>query len=378
MKKNFKSGIILLILCLFVIQFSISAHSITRIRLYQGYRGSMPKPAKVVSSYYLKKALSKQAFKDVQVYKEKKSLTRIFNLKNIKLITQGEMVLEEKKSTQQSRMMVLDDKNFLIQMTALSQKEKLYKIEIKEKNGQFKSLLDTNIIIPLRKTAVLGFEDSDGKIYFLSLYRKHEPSLDSQTAVEFIHHQGPELLYRINPTYPQQARMQNLQGLVVLEGIVNKKGRISKISVVEGKHDILITEAIKAIKQWRYAPYRIKNQKLPVTFTITVNFILQKDPSASHVGSVNFITDSTRLRFRKKLSPVYPPKALEAGIEGEVILGVIIDKKGNVVHTKVFKGNPILASSALETVKQWKFEPYLKLGKREHVIVKVTVTFSLE
>jgi TonB family protein len=275
-------------------------------------------------------------------------------------------------------MMVLDDKNFLIQMTALSQKEKLYKVEIKEKNGQFKSLLDTDIIIPLRKTAVLGFEDSDGKIYFLSLYRKHEPSPDSQTAVEFIHHQGPELLYRINPVYPPQARMQNLQGLVVLEGIVNKKGRISKISVVEGKHDILITEAIKAIKQWQYAPYRIKNKKLPVTFTITVNFILQKDQPASHEGSVTFITDSTRLRFQKKLSPVYPPKALEAGIEGEVILGVIIDKKGNVTHTKVFKGNPILASSALETVKQWKFEPYMKLGKREFIIIKVTVTFSLE
>jgi len=378
MKKIFKFWSLLLLLCLTVTSFNISAQSITRMRLYQGYRGSVPQPAKVVSAYYLKKGLSKQDILDVQIDKEKKSLVRIFNLKNIKLMTQGDMVINEKESSQQSRLMVLNDKNFLIQMTVLSQKKELFKIEIKEKNGQFNSLLDTKLIIPTQKTAVLGFEDSSGKIYFLSLFRKKDTSFNTEPTVEFIHHQGPELVYRINPAYPAQARLEGIQGLVVLEGIVDKKGHISKISVVRGKHDILIKEAIKAIKQWQYEPYQIKNQSQQVTFTITVNFILQKDQPISHEGNVNFTTDSTRLRFQKKVNPIYPPKALESGIEGEVILGVIVNKKGVVIHIKIFKGNPVLAKSAMEAVKQWKFKPYVKLRKREYVIVKVTVTYSLD
>lgn len=378
MKKSFKPGLLLIFLCLALGQLNIFSQSTTRIRLYQGYRGSMPKPAKVVSAYYLKKGMSTQDVLDVQINKEKKSLVRIFNLKNIKLITQGDMILIEKKLSQQSRMMVLNEKNFLIQMTVLSQREQLYRIEINEKNGQSKSLLDTKLIIPQQKTAVLGFEDSSGKIYFLSLFRKKDLLYDDKPTVEFIHHQGPELVYRINPDYPRQARLEGIQGLVVLEGIVDKKGHISNISVVKGKHDILINEAIKAIKQWRYKPYQIINQNQPVTFTITVNFILQKDQPVSHEGIVNFTTDSTRLRFQKKVNPVYPPEALEAGIEGEVILGVIISKKGEVISTKVFRGNPVLADAALKAVKQWKFEPYMKLGQRKYVIVKVTVNFSLD
>jgi TonB family protein len=338
----------------------------------------MPKPAKVVSAYTLKKGVSTLDNMDVQIEKEKKSLVRIFNLKNIKLITQGDMILKEKKSDQQSLMIVLNEKNFLIQMTLLSQKEALYKIEIKEKNGQIKSLLDTKLIIPQQKTAVLGFEDSSSKIYFLSLFRKKDPLYDDKPKVEYIHHQGPELVYRINPSYPRQARLQGIQGLVVLEGIVDKKGHIEKLSVVKGKYDILINEAIKAIKQWRYKPYQIIKHSEPVTFTITVNFILQKDQPASHGGIVNFTTDSTRLRFQKKVNPVYPREALESGIEGEVILGVIISKKGEVINTKVFRGNPVLARAALQAVKQWEFEPYMQLGQRKYVIVKVTVTFSLD
>jgi len=69
---------------------------------------------------------------------------------------------------------------------------------------------------------------------------------------------------------------------------------------------------------------------------------------------------------------------LLSGIKGKVILGIIINKKGKVINTKVFRGHPVLASSALQAVKQWRFKPYMILGKREYIIVKVTVTFSLD
>jgi TonB family protein len=79
----------------------------------------------------------------------------------------------------------------------------------------------------------------------------------------------------------------------------------------------------------------------------------------------------------KKVAPAYPPLARQARIQGMVILKVQISKTGDVENIQLVSGHPILAPSAIEAVKQWKYKPYLLNGEPVEVETNVTVNFTL-
>ena len=78
------------------------------------------------------------------------------------------------------------------------------------------------------------------------------------------------------------------------------------------------------------------------------------------------------------VDPVYPPEAREAGIQGIVILEIVIDAEGRVTDGKVLRSIPALDAAALAAVRQWRFEPTLLNGQPVAIIMSVTVNFSLE
>jgi len=55
----------------------------------------------------------------------------------------------------------------------------------------------------------------------------------------------------------------------------------------------------------------------------------------------------------------------------------MIDEEGNVGELQVDSGHPILAQSALEAVKQWKYRPFHINEKAVAVETTITVTFHL-
>lgn len=78
-----------------------------------------------------------------------------------------------------------------------------------------------------------------------------------------------------------------------------------------------------------------------------------------------------------KVAPKYPAEAKKAGIEGKVVLSVIIDKDGNPARLTVDSGPNQLQRSALEAVRQWKYKPFLLNGQPVEVATKVTVNYTL-
>ena len=78
-----------------------------------------------------------------------------------------------------------------------------------------------------------------------------------------------------------------------------------------------------------------------------------------------------------KVPPVYPPLARQARIQGLVFMKVLISKTGDVENIQLITGHPMLAPSAIEAVKQWKYKPYLLNGEPVEVETNVTVNFTL-
>ena len=80
----------------------------------------------------------------------------------------------------------------------------------------------------------------------------------------------------------------------------------------------------------------------------------------------------------KDVKPVYPEAAKAAGVQGIVIIEIVIGTDGAVNEAKVLRSVPELDRAAVDAVMQWKYTPTLLNGEPVKVIMTVTVTFSLQ
>jgi len=79
----------------------------------------------------------------------------------------------------------------------------------------------------------------------------------------------------------------------------------------------------------------------------------------------------------KKVAPVYSATALQLRKEGQVELTATLSKEGAVTGVRVLSGDLMLAKSAVEAVKQWKYRPYLLNGEPVEIETQITVNFRL-
>jgi protein TonB len=79
----------------------------------------------------------------------------------------------------------------------------------------------------------------------------------------------------------------------------------------------------------------------------------------------------------QKITPIYPPIAKAARVEGTVRLAATISKAGNIENLRVVSGQPMLQQAALDAVKNWLYRPYLLDGQPVEVETTVDVVFTL-
>jgi TonB family protein len=83
--------------------------------------------------------------------------------------------------------------------------------------------------------------------------------------------------------------------------------------------------------------------------------------------------------LQKKVAPKYPEAARSAGVEGTVVLDVLIDEKGQVTDIQVLRGLPLgVSEAAVNAVSRWQYRP--ARGRTGPVASRKTVRvqFSLE
>ena len=80
-----------------------------------------------------------------------------------------------------------------------------------------------------------------------------------------------------------------------------------------------------------------------------------------------------------KVQPVYPENAKAAGVQGTVVLHVIVSKDGRPLLLQVLNSqiDPELARAAVEAVNQWRYQPTLLNGEPVEIDTTITVNFKL-
>jgi periplasmic protein TonB len=76
------------------------------------------------------------------------------------------------------------------------------------------------------------------------------------------------------PLYPAIARSAHVQGVVILEAVLDATGRVDEVRVLRSI-PLLDQAAIDAVRQWRYTPTLLNGRAIPIVLTVTVNFQLQ-------------------------------------------------------------------------------------------------------
>lgn len=194
--------------------------------------------------------------------------------------------------------------------------------------------------------------------------------------------QPPKLIKQVSPIYPDEARKAGIEGVVIVEAKADEQGNVTGTRILRSI-PALDQAAVDAVKQWKYEPLLIDGKPRQVVFTVTVRFALKekdygKAAEEFAAGAVKAEGDIKPPRLVKEVAPVYPEAARQAGVEGVVILSVKTDEFGQVADTMILRSIPLLDQAAIDAVKQWVYEPYVKDGKAQPIVFTVTVRFQLK
>lgn len=208
-----------------------------------------------------------------------------------------------------------------------------------------------------------------------------------------------QIISKVNPVYPPEAKEKGIQGAVVLHAIIGKDGTVQNLNVVSGP-DELQSSAMDAVKQWVYKPFLLNGNPTEVETTITVNYSLDNSnsqhppspppPPADNIsegahqaggsaGDVYKVGGSVRPPIvTYSAVPGYPEEARKSKLSGNVIVGLIVDQDGNPreVHVARGLGNQ-LDEKAVEAVQQYRFKPATRNGEPVAVALNVEVNFRV-
>lgn len=310
--KTIKSILIVVMVIYFAGAAYASGDIVVQLRLYEGFNEEGNASGVIVSSYYLQKLPGDNIIPFVEVSKEKKSLKRIYKLKDVSQIASLDLVLKKGKAETQYQELALNGRKLTIQLSAVPGKKDRFKMEVRESPSKKQALLETEIIMPEKKTAVLGFKDSSEKIYFLAFNREKDRVVTGAKQVL-----KPKLLHYKVPEYPQAALKKRLEGAVLLEGSTDLDGNVVHLQVLKGD-PILAEVSKKATLQWKYRTWKIDGVSKPLDFIIIYLFKSEDNKK----DTVKWIGEF----FEENKGLLKKPKRERRIMENVVITGKFSDK----------------------------------------------------
>lgn len=86
---------------------------------------------------------------------------------------------------------------------------------------------------------------------------------------------APVRIYSPDPHYPEEARHARVQGVVILQTIIDKDGNVTNVKVLKGLPSGLTEAAVDAVSSWRFKPATLEGKPVAVYYLVTVSFSVQ-------------------------------------------------------------------------------------------------------
>ena len=85
--------------------------------------------------------------------------------------------------------------------------------------------------------------------------------------------QAPRKIVNVPPRYPTHAQLAHIEGVVVLDAVIDQTGRVTDVHVTRSIQ-ALDQAAIDAVRQWRFTPTLLNGEPVSILLTVTVKFTL--------------------------------------------------------------------------------------------------------
>ncbi len=81
---------------------------------------------------------------------------------------------------------------------------------------------------------------------------------------------------------------------------------------------------------------------------------------------------------RRQGSPRYPPNARRQGLQGRVTAEFIIDERGDVMRVTITRSSdPVFEKPTIDAIRNWKFTPGEKDGRKVKTRTRVTIPYTI-
>ena len=203
--------------------------------------------------------------------------------------------------------------------------------------------------------------------------------------------------------YPREASAAGLFGFVVLEIVIDAHGAVSEAAAVKSVPG-LDEAALKAARQWKFAPTVVGGTAIEVLGYVPVRFGPTNEPAASdwlEVAVFHYrkgerdrartalkvalslaqtdmdrfggyadtevkgtLAGFTRPTVKKQVDPRYPRRSMSSNArEGTVTIEALVDRLGNIGRPRIVGASSQFDGASMEAALQWRFTPALKEGK---------------
>lgn len=80
-----------------------------------------------------------------------------------------------------------------------------------------------------------------------------------------------KIVKMVKPTYPSEAKSKGIFGTVAVEININEQGFPTDLKVLQGD-PVLSNAVVKAVREWRWKPYKLNGRPVKMETQVVVNF----------------------------------------------------------------------------------------------------------
>jgi TonB family protein len=159
--------------------------------------------------------------------------------------------------------------------------------------------------------------------------------------------------------------------------------RIDRLLLVDYNSETVLFEPDASASAFAVAVWRFSVGPVPAPpvepLSSEARFLAEASAASETLATpIKVPANVTAASIVTQTMPEYPEKARAGRIQGEVVLHAIIDKEGKISEVQILSGDDVLAQSAVEAVRQWRYKPMLVDGEVKEVDTTITLTFSLK
>lgn len=158
-------------------------------------------------------------------------------------------------------------------VTLLGESAELATYRVTFRDGS-ETLSETTVGVPPGRRSIVGGLDGEEAPYVFLMIRPLGPDTETGFDEDLT---PPRALSSPAPQYPEAAREEKVEGVVIVQVVIEKDGTVSQTRVLKGLHPELDRASREAISTWTFEPARLDGEPVSVFYNMTIRYRLDEE-----------------------------------------------------------------------------------------------------